>query len=104
VARQLCPAARVDGYLSTALLEVDDVTGFAAGMDVLVYRRGLTSVSATRTVAAVDATANTIEMTTPVLSATYPADGDTWITYANHGTGTAAQDQHLFVSRGSFEA
>jgi hypothetical protein len=52
----------------------------------------------------VDATANTIEMTTPVLSATYPADGDTWITYANHSTGTAAQDQHLFVSRGSFEA
>ena len=104
VARQLCPAARVDGYLSTVLLEVDDVTGFAAGMEVLVYRRGLTSVSTTRTVAAVDATANTIEMTAPVLSATYPADGDTWITYANHGTGTAAQDQHLFVSRGSFEA
>ena len=103
-ARQLCPAARVDGYLSTVLLEVDDVTGFGAGMEVLVYRRGLTSLSTTRTVAAVDEVANTIELTTPVVSATYPADGDTWLTFADYGAGTASQDEHLFVSRGSFEA
>ena len=104
VARQLCPAARVDGYLSTTLLEVDDVTGFEAGMEVLVYRRGLSSISATRTVAAVDATFNTIELTTPLAAVTYPADGDTWLTYADYGTGTASQNEHLFVSRGSFEA
>jgi hypothetical protein len=104
VARQLCPAARVDGYLSTVLLEVDDITGFAAGMEVRIYRRGNAGLSATRTVAAVDATYQTIELTTPVVSATYPADGDTWLTYADFGAGTAAQDEHLYVSRGSFEA
>jgi hypothetical protein len=104
VARQLCPAARVDGYLSTVLLEVDDITGFAAGMEVRIYRRGNAGLSATRTVAAVDATYQTIELTTPVVSATYPADGDTWLTYADFGAGTAAQNEHLYVSRGSFEA
>lgn len=104
VARQLCPAARVDGYLSTTLLEVDDVTGFEAGMEVRVYRRGLSSTSTTRTVAAVYATAGTIELTTPLAAVTYPADGDTWLTYADYNTGTASQDEHLFVSRGSFEA
>lgn len=103
-ARQLCPAARVDGYLSTVLLEVDDVTGFAAGMEVRVYRRGNAGVATTRTVAAVDTTFNTIELTTPLVSATYPADGDTWMTYADFQAGLSQQDQHLFVSRGSFEA
>lgn len=103
-ARQLCPAARVDGYLSTVLLEVDDVTGFAAGMEVRAYRRGNAGVTTTRTVAAVDATANTIELTTPLVSATYLADGDTWLTYADFQAGLSQQDQHLFVSRGSFEA
>ena len=103
-ARQLCPAARVDGYLSTTVLEVDDVTGFAAGMELYIYRRGDATVSATRTVAAVDTTLDTIELTTPLLAVTYPADGDTWLTYADFGTGTAEQDEHLFMNRGSFEA
>lgn len=103
-ARQLCPAARVDGYLSTTVLEVDDVTGFAAGMELYIYRRGDATVSTTRTVAAVDTTLDTIELTTPLLAVTYPADGDTWLTYADFGTGTAEQDEHLFMNRGSFEA
>lgn len=103
-ARQLCPAARVDGYLSTTVLEVDDVTGFAVGMELLVYRRGNAAVTTTRAIAAVDSIANTIELTTVLLSATFPADGDTWFTYADFGTGTAAQDEHLFMNRGSFEA
>lgn len=104
-ARQLCPAARVDGYLSTTVLEVDDVTGFAAGMELFIYRRGnAAAVSTTRTVAAVDATYSTVELTTPLLAVTYPADGDTWFTYADFGTGTAEQDEHLFMNRGSFEA
>lgn len=103
-ARQLCPAARVDGYLSTTVLEVDDVTGFAAGMELYIYRRGNAAVSTTRTVAAVDTALDTIELTTPLLAVTYPADGDTWLTYADFGTGTAEQDEHLFMNRGSFEA
>lgn len=103
-ARQLCPAARVDGYLSTTVLEVDDVTGFAAGMELYIYRRGNATVSTTRTVAAVDTTLNTVELTTPLIAVTYPADGDTWLTYADFGTGTAEQDEHLFMNRGSFEA
>ena len=104
VARQLCPAARVDGYLLSTLLEVDDVTGFEAGMEVRIYRRNSAATTTTRTIAAVDATYKTIELTTPVLSVTYPADGDTWLTYADFGSGTAAQDEHLYVTRGSFEA
>jgi hypothetical protein len=103
-ARQLCPAARVDGYLSTTVLEVDDVTGFAAGMRILIYRRTNLTSSTTRVIVSVDAELNQVTLGVAVPSATWPADGDTWFTYANYSTGTAAQDEHLFVNRGSFEA
>ena len=105
VARQLCPAARVDGYLSSTVISVDDVTGFEPGMLLLIYRRGnLSGTAATRTVSAVDPVANTITLTATLSSVTYPADGDTWMTYQPYNTGTAAQNEHLYVSRGSFEA
>ena len=80
------------------------MTGFAAGMELYIYRRGDATVSTTRTVAAVDTALDTIELTTPLLAVTYSADGDTWLTYADFGTGTAEQDEHLFMNRGSFEA
>ena len=103
-ARQLCPAARVDGYLSTTVLEVDDVTGFAAGMRILIYRRTNLVTSTTRVIASVDTELDQITLAVALPTASYPADGDTWFTYANYSTGTAAQDEHLFVNRGSFEA
>jgi hypothetical protein len=103
-ARQLCPAARVDGYLSTTVLEADDVTGFAAGMRILIYRRTNLVTSTTRVIASVDTELDQITLAVALPTASYPADGDTWFTYANYSTGTAAQDEHLFVNRGSFEA
>jgi len=101
---QLCPAARIDGYLSSTVLDVDDVTGFAAGMSVFVYRRANIVTSTTRTIASVDADALTVTLATALSSVTFPSDGDSYMTYADYGTGTASQDEHLFMNRGSFVA
>ena len=51
-----------------------------------------------------DAELGQVTLAVALPTASYPADGDTWFTYANFGTGTAAQDEHLFMNRGSFEA
>lgn len=99
----LCPAARVDGYLSSFTLEVDDTTGFAAGMAVSIYRRGDEAATATtRTVSAVGS--NSLTLTVSLSSVTYPADGDTWVTYIDYPSGTDAQDVHLYMGQGSFSA
>ena len=106
IARQLCPAARVDGYLSTTVLQVDDTTGFAAGMVIAIYRRGDDqAVRTTRTISAVDETFKTVTVTTAVNSVIFPADGDTWFTFADFGSATVVQRVHLYVSAtGRFEA
>ena len=83
---------------------VDDVTGFAAGMRILIYRRTNLVTSTTRVIASVDNELDQITLAVALPTVSYPADGDTWFTYANYNTGTAAQDEHLFMNRGSFEA
>lgn len=99
----LCPTARVDGYLSSTTLELDDTTGFAEGMAVVIYRRGdEVATASTRTVSAVGA--NSITLTLAVSSVTFPADGDTWLTYIDFPSGTDAQDVHLYMGQGSFSA
>lgn len=101
-ALSLCPAARVDGYLSGKELTVDNTTGFEAGMVVRVYRRNATS-QVERTIAAV--TSTTLTLTSDVSSGSYPADSDTWVTYtAWASVGLAKQRLHLFSGYGSFEA
>lgn len=102
-AQVLCPAARVDGYLSAFTLEVDDTTGFVAGMAVAIYRRGNeAATSTTRSISAVGP--NSITLSVSLSSVTYPTDGDTWLTYIDYPSGTDAQDVHLYMGQGSFSA
>jgi hypothetical protein len=93
--RVLCPAARITGWLSSTLVQVDNTTGFAAGHKVRIYRRGNDTVFQDRIVAAVN-TATILTLTTAATPSTYPADGDSWLTYDTFTDCVAAQQQHLF--------
>jgi hypothetical protein len=94
--RVLCPAAVVTGYLSSTLVQVDDTTGFAVGMKVRVYRRGDDSTYQDRIVGAVNSS-TILTLASPVTTATFPADDDSWLTYDVYTDCTATQQEHLFV-------
>jgi hypothetical protein len=94
--RVLCPAARVTGWLSSTLVQVDDTTGFAVGHKVRVYRRGDDTTFEDRIVGAVN-TATILTLTVAVTTATFPADGDSWVTYDSYTDCTVRQQEHLFV-------
>jgi hypothetical protein len=94
--RVLCPAARVTGWLSSTLVQVDDTTGFAVGHKVRVYRRGDDTTFEDRIVGAVN-TATILTLTVAVTTATFPADGDSYITFDTYTDCTVRQQEHLFV-------
>ena len=97
--RVLCPAAEAVSRPKVTEMEVDNITGFAKGQMVLVYRRGdEASFNASREI--LDIVGNVIEFTASVSLANYPADGDTWVTFDDFATVVAPQDEHLFVVTG----
>jgi hypothetical protein len=102
--RVLCPAARITGWLSSTLVQVDDTTGFAVGHKVRVYRRGDDTTFEDRIVGAVN-TATILTLTVAATTATFPADGDSWVTYDTFTDCTVRQQEHLFCREGQeFEA
>jgi hypothetical protein len=102
--RVLCPAARVTGWLSSTVVQVDNTTGFASGQKVRVYRRGNDTTLEDRIIASVNSS-TVLTLTVGATSATFPADGDSWLTYDTYTDCTVSQQEHLFCREGQeFEA
>jgi hypothetical protein len=92
----LCPAAEVTGWLSSTVVQVDNTTGFAAGQKVRVYRRGDDTTFEDRIISAVNSS-TVLTLTVGATTATFPADGDSWLTFDTYGDATGQQRQHLYV-------
>jgi hypothetical protein len=92
----LCPAAEVTGWLSSTVVQVDNTTGFASGQKVRVYRRGNDATFEDRVIASVNSS-TVLTLTVGATTATFPADGDSWLTFDTYGDGTGQQRQHLYV-------
>jgi hypothetical protein len=94
--RVLCPAARVTGWLSSTVVQVDSTVGFAAGHKVRVYRRGDDTTFEDRIISAVNSS-TVLTLTVGATTATFPADGDSWLTYDTYTDCVSTQQAHLFV-------
>jgi hypothetical protein len=92
----LCPAAEVTGWLSSTVVQVDNTTGFASGQKVRVYRRGDDTTFEDRIISAVNSS-TVVTLTVGATIATFPADGDSWLTFDTYGDGTGQQREHLYV-------
>jgi hypothetical protein len=92
----LCPAAEVTGWLSSTVVQVDNTTGFASGQKVRVYRRGDDTTFEDRIISAVNSS-TVLTLTVGATTATFPTDGDSWLTFDTYGDGTGQQRQHLYV-------
>ena len=100
-AKPLCPAARVTARGTAQELTVDDPTGFEAGQEVAVYRRGDEATAASYQTRTIDTVVGSlITLTSGASLAQFPADGDTWITYDDATAVTADQLEHTFVVSG----
>jgi hypothetical protein len=100
----LCPAAEVTGWLSSTVVQVDNTTGFASGQKVRVYRRGDDTTFEDRIISAVNSS-TVLTLTVGATTATFPTDGDSWLTFDTYGDATGQQRQHLYVlSSMEFEA
>jgi hypothetical protein len=100
----LCPAAEVTGWLSSTLVQVDNTTGFAVGHKVRIYRRGNDTVFEDRIIGQVNSS-TVLTLTVGATTASFPADGDSWLTFDTYGDATGPQRQHLYVlSTMEFEA
>jgi hypothetical protein len=92
----LCPAAEVTGWLSSTVVQVDNTTGFASGQKVRVYRRGNDTTFEDRVIASVNSS-TVLTLTVGATTATFPSDGDSWLTFDTYGDGTGQQREHLYV-------
>jgi len=94
--RVLCPAARLTGWLSSTVVQVDSTTGFATGHKVRFYRRGDDTTFEDRTVATVNSS-TVLTLTVAATTATFPSDGDSWLTFDTYTDCVSTQQAHLFV-------
>jgi len=94
--RVLCPAAVITGWLSSTVVQVDDTTGFAVGQKVRVYRRGNDTTVEDRIISAVNSS-TVLTLTVGATTATFPSDGDSWLTYDTYTDCVSTQQAHLFV-------
>ena len=100
-AKPLCPAAQVTARGTAQELTVDDPTGFEAGQEVAVYRRGDEATAASYQTRTIDTVVGSlITLTSGASLAQFPADGDTWLTYDDATAVTADQLEHTFVVSG----
>ena len=93
--RVLCPSARITAVGTATQLVVDDATGFTSSQRIRVYRRGDDTVFEDRIIATV--VGQLVTLTVGITLATFPTDGDSWITYDTYNDVTTAQRTHLFV-------
>jgi hypothetical protein len=84
------------GWLSSTVVQVDNTTGFASGQKVRVYRRGDDTTFEDRIISAVNSS-TVLTLTVGATTATFPTDGDSWLTFDTYGDGTGQQRQHLYV-------
>jgi hypothetical protein len=86
----------VTGWLSSTVVQVDSTVGFAAGHKVRVYRRGNDTTFEDRVVASVNSS-TVLTLTVGATTATFPSDGDSWLTYDTYTDCVSTQQAHLFV-------
>jgi hypothetical protein len=102
--RVLAPAARVTGWLSSTVVQVDSTVGFAAGHKVRLYRRGDDTTLEDRVIASVNSS-TVLTLTAGATTATFPSDGDSWLTYDTYTDCVSTQQAHLFArTEQEFEA